>query len=368
MRGFSTIVDTLTSTDVKIRRQIKYWAATVAIYSMCIVLLLLEVRLGHCAFRPALWLTVFGYAGMLLSYVLIRASKRLYLLPSQLAVCQAIFAILYIVAAYAIVGQARGATLIILLVVLMFCAFALEPEKSRAVSLFAIILLGITMAWMINVDPMHFPILQEAVHFALATIMLAVAALLIGQLSQMRSRLKIQKAELAEALERIQTLATRDELTSLANRRHMNEILAAEERRHSTEGRPVCIALLDIDWFKQINDTHGHDAGDEVLRTFAQQAQSVLRSTDILARWGGEEFLLLLPDTELQAALRVLERVKEQVTALRFPAIAVDLRVSFSAGLVALQPAESIAAGIRHADHAMYRAKSQGRNRIITAQ
>ena len=100
-------------------------------------------------------------------------------------------------------------------------------------------------------------------------------------------------------METIRTLATMDELTSLANRRHMNEVLGAEERRKGMPSRRVCIALLDIDFFKNINDRYGHAGGDAVLRTFAAAARAELRANDVLARWGGEEFLLLLPDTGL---------------------------------------------------------------------
>lgn len=363
----STMADVLMSTDVKIRRQITYWAATAAIYSGCFVLIWLQVRIGVSDSSHALGLTLYGYSGLLISYLLIRLSKQLKLSPSQLAIFQGCFAISIVVVAYATMGSARGASLTILLVIQMFCAFTLDPRKFRWISAFTIGLLGTTMLWKVNTDPAHFPVLQEVVHFSLAALMLFVSAFLIGQLNQLRTRLKTQKAELADALIRIQMLATRDELTSLANRRHMNDLLADEQRRHRSNGGPVCIALLDIDLFKRTNDTYGHNAGDEVLRKFAERAQSVLRNTDILARWGGEEFLLLLPNTEQQAATLVLDRIKEQIAALRFPDISPELRTSFSCGLVALGDMETMDEAINRADQAMYHAKSTGRDRIVVA-
>ncbi|MDB5949949.1 MAG: diguanylate cyclase [Massilia sp.] len=122
-------------------------------------------------------------------------------------------------------------------------------------------------------------------------------ALLTGEMSKLRAWPKRQREELLAAVATIRTLATIDELTSLVNRRHMNEVLGAEERREHWRGQPVCIALLDIDFFKSVNDRYGHAGGDAVLRNFAGAARADLRAGDVLARWGGEEFLLMLPDT-----------------------------------------------------------------------
>jgi diguanylate cyclase (GGDEF)-like protein len=126
------------------------------------------------------------------------------------------------------------------------------------------------------------------------------------------------------------------------------------------------VAVLDIDWFKRVNDSHGHAAGDQVLRGFAQQALTAVRSTDVLARWGGEEFLLMLPDTELPAARQVLARMQAQVSALRLSVGATSLQVTFSAGLTVSRPGEPIAGAIARADQAMYAAKAAGRDRIVT--
>ncbi len=365
MSNFETIPLALASGDTKIRRQIGYWAATFALYTLCIGLLWFEVWSGNTSTQPAAWLTTCIYGGVALFYLLIRASEFLRVSPTQLATYQGYFAIICIVASYAIVGPMRGAVLMPLVVVLVFCAFTLEPGKSQMMSIFAILLLGLTMTGMVLGDPQRFRPGREIAHFLLAASMLVVVAYLTGELSRLRTRLKAQKEELSEALSRIQTLATRDELTSLANRRYMSEILASEERRHNTEGKPVCIALIDIDLFKQINDTYGHSAGDDVLRIFARHAQTALRSTDVLARWGGEEFLLLLPDTDLQEAKRILERLKQEIASQDFSTFVPGRRVSFSCGLIALHPSEPVSDGIIRADHAMYGAKSAGRDCIV---
>jgi diguanylate cyclase (GGDEF)-like protein len=180
----------------------------------------------------------------------------------------------------------------------------------------------------------------------------------------LRSRLGAQRKELADALALNRELATRDSLTGLLNRRAMVELLAREHPRIERGQGPLAVALLDIDWFKRINDGFGHGAGDEVLRRFATTVKAQLRAADALARWGGEEFLLLMPGTSVDDARTVLDRLRAAVAEGGFEQIAPGLQVTFSAGLVAMQEGESQDAAIDRADRALYRAKQGGRNRV----
>jgi diguanylate cyclase (GGDEF)-like protein len=228
-------------------------------------------------------------------------------------------------------------------------------------------MLGTAMLWLVARDPLHFQPQVEAVHFALAASSLLAVALLTGEMSKLRVRLKRQKEELLAAVATIRTLATIDELTALANRRHMNEVLGAEERREAAAAQPVCIALLDIDFFKRINDCHGHAGGDAVLRSFAGAARAELRAGDVLARWGGEEFLLMLPATGLAEATAVLRRMAARVGAMQIGEVDSGLTITFSAGLAERNGAEPFADTISRADRAMYIAKSSGRNKVVPA-
>ena len=194
-----------------------------------------------------------------------------------------------------------------------------------------------------------------------------MVGVLAGRINEMQVRLRSQKRELEEALQRISQLATHDELTGLANRRHRVTLLGECRERQRRDGTSLSIAMLDIDHFKVINDRHGHAAGDAVLKAFAKSAQRVLRTTDVLARWGGEEFLLLLPGAITEQAQRTTERLRAAVGETSLDDIAVGMKVTFSAGLTACGVDEAIDACVERADRAMYSAKAKGRDRSVTA-
>ena len=357
----------LVGSDPRLRRLLGYWAATCVFYLVCMGFLWLLVDAGVADRARARPLSILGAAGVMLFYVLVRASTALGIKAWQLAFLQALFAVACNVATYETVGQVRGASLMIVLVVFVFCSFALRPRQTMALCALTLATVGATLLWSSVGDPQRYPPIVEAMHFGLMAVSLVAVALLMGEMSKLRDRLRQQKEELLGALATIRKLATIDELTALANRRHMNEVLHDHERRAGTAARAVCIALLDIDHFKHVNDHYGHAAGDTVLRAFADAARSALRTRDVLARWGGEEFLLMLPDTDAQEALVVLRRVAEQVGAISVPALGAELRVTFSGGVAARVGGEPFTDTITRADKAMYAAKSQGRNRVVQA-
>lgn len=369
MSRFSSLIQAFASNDIKLQRLINYWAITAVLYMLCVALLWFEVSLGAVQPEQATWLSLGVIGGSLLFYGLIRASPLLKLRPSHLAFGQGVQAIVCIVVAYAIATPVRGAVLTLLLVVLVFCAFALTPRRSHQLSAFSIVLLGSTMVWLIHRDALQHKPEVEVVHFALSSSMIIAVVFLTSKFNMLRSRLKSQKLELeqqkndlSEAFSRIEQIAKHDELTLLPNRRYMKEMLSKEEKRHTNEAKTLCLALLDIDHFKYINDTYGHTTGDEVLYNFAQQVQKKLRIADVLARWGGEEFLLLLPYTDQDSAMLVLERVQKSLVEIPLGVTGATLPVTFSAGLAVMLPGETITEALRRADKAMYWAKAAGRN------
>lgn len=169
-------------------------------------------------------------------------------------------------------------------------------------------------------------------------------------------------------VEKLQRMASKDELTGLPNRRAFFDTLdrtVAAARRHR---RPACIAVVDIDLFKRVNDRHGHDAGDRALAAIAGILSASMRTEDMVARIGGEEFAFLLPDTDLQAAYGAIERMQDNVR--QTPIILANgaaLSITVSAGVAALDPDQDGAADLRTADAALLRAKQTGRDRICIA-
>lgn len=177
------------------------------------------------------------------------------------------------------------------------------------------------------------------------------------------SRLKARN-ELVVLADTHEHAAKTDELTGLSNRRDMQNRLGAEFSRYQRSGHHFSIALIDLDLFKTINDRFGHDAGDAVLRDFSTLMKAIIRQTDVAARWGGEEFLLLLPDTSLLQALTLAERLRSEVASTRFQFRGTDLPVSISAGVCSIAKAGSIDELLKQVDVHLYNAKEAGRNRI----
>jgi diguanylate cyclase (GGDEF)-like protein len=352
----------LTGSDPKLHRLLRYWAATCLFYVISIALLQMEIRAGIAQREAGNLLSIIGVTGVVSFYLLVRLSRQLRIAPWHLAFAQAVFAVLCNVAGYAITGPIRGASLAVLLVVIVFCTFSLRPRQTYILCALAIITLAGTSAWLNSLDPAAYPVPVEVFNVALGSISMIAVATLTAEMSRLRNRLRHQKEELLQAVAKIQTLATVDELTSLANRRHMNAVLQAQ----SSRGELVCIALLDIDYFKSVNDRYGHAVGDSVLRLFADTARAELRANDVLARWGGEEFLLMLPDTTLADAIRVLERMAARFSACSVQGIDPDIHITFSAGATQRSEGEPLDTTISRADKAMYQAKSGGRNQIVS--
>jgi len=188
------------------------------------------------------------------------------------------------------------------------------------------------------------------------------------QFSSLRTQLSEKNKQLSASLERIQELASHDDLTGALNRRSFMQLLADERARAQRAGQPFCIALLDIDHFKTVNDRFGHLIGDAVLKEFCAVAAASIRVTDRFARYGGEEFMLLLaPSTSSDVAKVATERVRQAVEAHDWDRIAPGLRVTLSAGVSQFAPDESVEQLVRRADEALYAAKDAGRNRTVVA-
>jgi diguanylate cyclase (GGDEF)-like protein len=164
---------------------------------------------------------------------------------------------------------------------------------------------------------------------------------------------------------RLKTLASTDELTGLTNRRRMLEHIREELTRMKRSGRSGALIMADIDHFKQVNDKHGHACGDAVLIGVADTLRERLRSQDFIARWGGEEFLFLLPETDESGALIAAEKIRNAIEESTMEWEGKQLNVTMTFGVAPLDPAVGIDESISRADDALYTGKQAGRNRVM---
>lgn len=301
--------------------------------------------------------------GGLLFYGLVRSGVSERWRDPSLTLPQTVFGICMAAVGYPLAGEARGGVIAVAMLAVFFAAIRLTARQGRALSAFAFLALALAMAWGSLGDSPRYPPRVELLLLLLTGISSAAMALLLGNLSRLRLRLTRQRRELVEALERIRQLATHDELTGLPNRRAVQDALLAETTRQARLGQPLAVVMIDLDRFKEVNDRHGHKAGDLVLRGFAERAETVLRGVDVLGRWGGEEFLLLLPDTSVSQAAACVDRLRDQLQRSPFDEVLPGLVLEFSAGLTACRGGTDIDAAIERADAALYRAKTTGRGR-----
>lgn len=351
-------------------QRIRMFMASVACLLLfcCVLIVNLIAAAGLARTDWVHWWSAFSMAGILAVLLTIRLGLVRHWPDPSLTQLQIRYSLTSTAAAYVVAGQARGIVPVILSIVLVFSIFGLSPRQMVNNMAFTLVLFAAafgTVAWIDG--PWRVPAL-EAAYAAMVILVLLTTTFMAMRLQKIRAQMKQQRQELIQALAQIQQLATHDDLTGLPNRRHMLALLETELLRSQRGARPWMVALLDIDFFKLVNDTHGHATGDQVLQAFAASVREVLRDNDVLARWGGEEFLLLLHDTQPNAARLVLERVRQAVQERTVEVQGQQVRVTVSIGMASYAPGKTVAQLLEQADQALYRAKSGGRNCVMQAQ
>ncbi|CAB5660535.1 diguanylate cyclase [Comamonas aquatica] len=340
---------------------------------------MLAVWLMVCSSGVMLWLAHAGYAsvaamtwwalvatgGLVVMAALVRLDLTATWRDPALTFPQILWAVTSSAVAYVLIGEVKGVIHGLLALTLLFAALNLKAKQIVAVSLYALGAFSFAVLFSIHLGRDSAP---EIAYATVLLIMLLGCMLLSLQLYQLRVRLRRQRQELVLALAENRELASRDPLTGVLNRRHMLELMHLEQRRCLRGQRTMLLAQMDIDHFKQINDTHGHGVGDLALMTFTQVVRENIRSSDVLARWGGEEFVLLLSDTHLDGALLTLERVRAAVEAAEVEGGPPGLRMTVSMGLAEHQPGEAVELTLDRADKALYAAKHAGRNRVALGE
>jgi diguanylate cyclase (GGDEF)-like protein len=255
----------------------------------------------------------------------------------------------------------------ILFIVLSFGALLMNARETAIVWTYSTI--GLTVLLLMTDKPIAMP----RTTWPERALLLACAVTALGRCastglygSSMREALFKRGNELKKAHARIEELAQIDELTGLLNRRYIMRSLNEEMARAQRVGVACSVAIIDLDFFKRINDHFGHPVGDEVLRTFAITLAANIRAIDRLGRYGGEEFLLILPDTAKDEALRTLDRLRSIVSDVDWTTIP-GMNVTMSAGISEVRQEDSAEDILGRADVALYRAKDAGRNKVIAA-
>jgi diguanylate cyclase (GGDEF)-like protein len=289
--------------------------------------------------------------------------KDHYLVAPQATVCMLIaLAFTYIA------PEVGGMFLCTLFIVFSFSSLRSTPAQTMVI--WTAMTIGLAGLFLLTDKPVSMPHGSHLERFAT----LLVFVLTIGRCmflgifsSSLKQSLYQSGLKLKEAYKRIEELAELDELTGSYNRRCIMRMLDEEIARASRNGAPCSIALIDLDWFKRINDAFGHPTGDEVLRTFSITMFANIRGIDRFGRYGGEEFLLVLPDMSTDNAVRALDRLRAIIAELDWSAFSPDMSVTISAGVATLKPEETPDTFLARADCALYAAKARGRNRIASA-
>jgi diguanylate cyclase len=329
----------LFSSEPRQRLRIKRSLLAANVFGACGVMAIYAAWMGFMESHDVRLLCAAIVANCGLWYAVLRSGLNKRFADPAMTLPQILAALTIIVGAYSVTGPVHGSTMMLLVLGLVFGVFNLSPKGARIAATYTVGLMGCAQFIKMQTDPVNYPFKLEIVHFLLTAAIVPTISRLAAQLSGMRQRLQSQKDELAQALMRIQILATRDELTGLVNRRHMMDVLQQHRKRLQRSGyHRFCLAIIDLDHFKRVNDTHGH---------------------------GGEEFLLLLNDTSAEQAQVGLDRVRELLADARLSSEVPDLRATFSAGLTAYDAGEPLDVCIERADRALYGAKAAGRNRTV---
>src|SRR5262245_53029399 len=289
-------------------------------------------------------------------YVLVRTGLNRRFSDPSLTTEQVAAAILFLAYIMYHAEMVRDALTLFYPVIMLYGALRLSAARLAGLSILALVAHGAMLHLSYLRDQEYMDFEAAVTEFAMLMVTLPWFAAMGGFVNHLRTRLAESNRQLESALERIGDIAIRDELTGTYNRRFLMESLARELARAGRTGGRLSVCLIDVDHFKAVNDTLGHAAGDNVLRQVAAIAGRDLRGIDVFGRFGGEEFLLILPDTDRAGAKVAAERIRA--------AVAAETQVTVTIG-VAQYAADGAAAVLARADQALYRGKAAGRNTVL---
>lgn len=320
-------------------------------------------RGGSELFYQIIALVWFGYIGFFTCFVL---GLNRYFRDTSMTLPIMLWATFGLLLTAYYIDQVRLCVMVLFFAILQPGVFRLRFPSFVAVSALCVGLYGVII-WRLSIlHPEALDMTAELIQWAAFTLITAGVVFVAAEISSIRQQLGNRNGQLAGLVDRIQEMAIRDELTGLYNRRHAVERMIKVREMANRNALDFAVAYLDLDLFKSVNDTYGHNVGDEVLKAFSALMREQLSGRDFAARLGGEEFLIVLVKSNLEDCAKLAERVRSAVPALRF-ASASDLSVTVSIGVAQFSAGESLDQLLARADDALYKAKHSGRNQVCLA-
>ncbi|MFZ5562700.1 MAG: GGDEF domain-containing protein [Thermodesulfobacteriota bacterium] len=289
----------------------------------------------------------------LLPPVLIRKGVNLRFKDPSLTLPQLLQAILFVtVFSYFLTSEIRGVSTVLYILIFVFGTFRLKLREFLGLVALTVALYGGAMVLLAHSQPEEVSTKLEVTRWVILLLSLLWVSYMANYIANLRRRIKL--------------MASFDPLTEVYNRREIFEILDREKSFSDRSGIPFSLCILDLDDFKEVNDTYGHQAGDRVLKAFARALKENVRTEDYVGRYGGEEFLVVFVNFDCRDnSATCVARLLNVTQRLTFPGISNDLKITTSIGVSAYRPSETIDAVVARADQALYEAKAAGKNRIV---
>jgi diguanylate cyclase (GGDEF)-like protein len=337
---------------------------SLAIYTFNLFLFYLAYQTGIIELQALYWFSILLFVLVVILYIVLRTGLNLWMSDPSLTSIQMCVACLFVMYGIYYAHEVRGIFFSMYILILLFGIFRLYTRQFLLISAFALLTYGADIVWLKIFRPQDINLKIECFQWFGMVIVLISVSFIGGIISSIRRELSINRKKLQSSLTVIREMAIHDDLTGFYNRHHLMDLIDSENNRSDRTGSVYSLVMMDIDKFKNINDTYGHQIGDQVLRTFAAVIRSVLRKTDFCGRYGGEEFLVVLTQTDLKAAKVFAERIRDCVENSFFPCLGPDSRVTVSIGLTEYRTNEKTEKTISRADELLYKAKNGGRNRV----
>lgn len=312
--------------------------------------------------RISLKVLVISLIGVLLFnivfYMIFRTGLNKKFKDPSLTLAQMVMATFWTMEVVYYADRLRSQVLVLYFVVFVFGLFRLRVRQFLFLSVFAVANYSAVIAILYKFHPDYVNDKIDLLSIVTLSTVLPWFSLVGGYITHLREKV-------SKALETIEHLSVIDDLTQVFNRRQMYKILEQQKALGDRGIHPFAICIFDLDHFKSVNDTYGHESGDIVLKTLAQEVNRNLRDIDHIARYGGEEFIIILTNSGIEEAMVCAKRIRLMAKELVFPKMPADFRITLSAGVTVYQAEESIQDVINRADKALYRAKATGRDRIV---